>query len=413
VKLPSSVRALSCVRCGSESTDFWQWTCPVACTPDVRMEVQLHPGAAEEMGRSLTGRAFDHWRYREVLPLPENPILPPLLVGWTPVHAAPRLAPWLGVAEAWVKDDGRNPSASLKDRASSLGVVLALAAGSERIVCASTGNAASATACMAASVGLPATIFVPERAPDPKIAQLRVFGAQVLRVQSDYDTAWDLCAEVAAGRPWFNRNCALNPYLVEGKKTVGLELAEQLGAQLPEWVVASVGDGCSIAGLVRGLEEALLAGLIDHLPKVLGVQAEGAAPLVAAAASGATPRMEGAQTIADSLCVGVPRNPDKALAAVARTQGAWIAVSDAEILAALPATASRTGIFGEPAAVTAAAGVRAAVREGIISPDSGVAIISSGNGLKDPATALKSVTGPVDVAPLPKAVVEALRSLEG
>jgi threonine synthase len=109
----------------------------------------------------------------------------------------------------------------------------------------------------------------------------------------------------------------------------------------------------------------------------------------------------------------VPRNPDKALAAVARTQGAWIAVSDAEILAALPATASRTGIFGEPAAVTAAAGVRAAVREGIISPDSGVAIISSGNGLKDPATALKSVTGPVDVAPLPKAVVEALRSLEG
>lgn len=408
MKLPFTVRALRCVRCGAESTDFWQWTCPVQCTPDVRMEVQLHPGAAEEMGRSLSGRALDHWRYREVLPLPEDATLPPLHIGWTPVHSSPRLAPWLGVARAWVKDDGRNPSASLKDRASGLGVVLALAAGSERIVCASTGNAASATACVAASVGLPATIFVPERTPAPKIAQLRVFGAQVLRVKSDYDTAWDLCAEVARDRPWFNRNCALNPYLVEGKKTVGLELAEQLGSELPEWVVASVGDGCSIAGLVRGLEEALAAGLTDHLPRVLGVQAAGAAPLVAAAQSGAEPRISDAETIADSLCVGVPRNPDKALAAVARTNGAWVAVTDEQILAALPATAARTGIFGEPAAVTAAAGVRVAVELGIIDPAAGVAIISSGNGLKDPATALRSVTGPLDIAPTVAAVISAL-----
>ncbi len=408
MKLPASVRALACVRCGAESTDFWQWTCPDACAPSVRMDVRLHPGVAEEMGKSLSGRPFDHWRYREVLPLPDDPHLPPLQIGWTPVHQTARLAPWLGVARAWVKDDGRNPSASLKDRASSVGVVLALAAGSERIVCASTGNAASATACVAASVGLPATIFVPERAPAPKIAQLRVFGAEVLRVQSDYDTAWDLCAEVARDRPWFNRNCALNPYLVEGKKTVGLELAEQLGTALPEWVAASVGDGCSIAGLVRGLEEAHAAGLCDHVPRVLGVQAAGAAPLVAAANSGAAPSISNPQTVADSLCVGVPRNPDKALQAVARSGGAWVSVTDQEIMEALPATASLTGIFGEPASVTAAAGVRAAVAQGIIAPDEGVALISSGNGLKDPETALRSVTGPLDVAPSVDAVVAAL-----
>jgi len=408
MNLPRTIRALACVRCGAESTDFWQWTCPDDCHPNVRMDVVLHPGAAEEMGRNLRGRPFDHWRYREVLPLPDAPTFPPLQIGWTPVHATDRLAPWLGVARAWVKDDGRNPSASLKDRASSVGVVLALSAGSERIVCASTGNAASATACVAASVGLPATIFVPERAPAPKIAQLRVFGAQVLRVASDYDTAWDLCAAVAQDRPWFNRNCALNPYLVEGKKTVGLELAEQLGPELPEWVVASVGDGCSIAGVVRGLEEAHAAGLCDHVPRVLGVQAAGAAPLVAAALTGAEPAISDAQTVADSLCVGVPRNPDKALMAVARSGGAWIAVTDEEIMAALPATASLTGIFGEPAAVTAAAGVRAAVAQGIIDPSEGVAIISSGNGLKDPETALRSVTGPVDVAPDVAAIVSAL-----
>ena len=232
--------------------------------------------------------------------------------------------------------------------------------------------------------------------------------SEVLRVQSDYDTAWDLCAEVARDRPWFNRNCALNPYLVEGKKTVGLELAEQLGTALPEWVAASVGDGCSIAGLVRGLEEAHAAGLCDHVPRVLGVQAAGAAPLVAAANSGAAPSISNPQTVADSLCVGVPRNPDKALQAVARSGGAWVSVTDQEIMEALPATASLTGIFGEPASVTAAAGVRAAVAQGIIAPDEGVALISSGNGLKDPETALRSVTGPLDVAPSVDAVVAAL-----
>jgi threonine synthase len=177
---------------------------------------------------------------------------------------------------------------------------------------------------------------------------------------------------------------------------------------LPQWVVASVGDGCSIAGLVRGLEEAFAAGLCEHVPRVLGVQAEGAAPLVAAANTGVKPEISNAQTVADSLCVGVPRNPDKALMAVARSNGAWVTVTDAEIMAALSATASRTGIFGEPAAVTAAAGVRVAIASGIIAPDEGVAIISSGNGLKDPATALKSVTGPVDVAPSVEAVLAAL-----
>jgi threonine synthase len=362
------------------------------------------------MGANLAGRPFDHWRYRELLPIPEDAVLPPLHVGWTPTHEAPRMASWLGVARAWIKDDGRNPSASLKDRASSVGVALALATGAERIVCASTGNAASATACMAASVGLPATIFVPERAPAPKIAQLRVFGAQVFRVAADYDTTWELCAQVAKGRPWFNRNCAQNPYLVEGKKTAGLEIAEQLGAALPEWVVLSVGDGCTIAGVIKGLEEAHAAGLCPHIPRVLGVQAEGAAPLVAAFNEGSFPVIEGAHTVADSLCVGHPRNPDKALQSVRRVNGAYITVSDAEIMAALPATAATSGVFGEPAAVTAAAGVRAAVRAGIIAPTEGVVVLSSGNGLKDPATALKSVTGPTDVDANIDAVLRALGS---
>lgn len=405
--LAEHVSCLACVLCGLESRDPDQWTCPV-CGLDGRMDVRYEPGPIAGMRGRLHDRPRDQWRYREVLPLHQNVRLPPIQVGWSPVCEAPRLAEWLGVRRTVLKDDGRNPSGSLKDRASAVGVVLALESGAERIACASTGNAASSTACIAASMGLPATIFVPARAPAPKVAQLLIFGAQVLRVDADYDTTWELCADVTALRPWFNRNCAVNPYLVEGKKTVALELAEQLGPRMPDWVALSVGDGCTVAGVVKGLEEAALAGLIPSVPKVLAVQAEGAAPLVAAARTGHFAPGPAA-TVADSICVGTPRNPHKALQAIARNRGAWIAVPDAAILLALVEVPRRSGVFGEPAGIAAAAGVRAAVRQGLIDPTESVALIVSGNGLKDTATALQVAGAPLEVAPSIDAVLAALR----
>ena len=372
------------------------------------MDLRYDPGPVAGMKERLHSRPRDQWRYREVLPITQDARLPPVAVGWSPISSSDRLAEWLGVRRVIVKDDGRNPSASLKDRASAVGVVLALQAGSERIACASTGNAASSTACIAASVGLPATIFVPARAPAPKIAQLKVFGARVFRVAADYDRTWDLCAEVTAQRPWFNRNCAVNPYLVEGKKTVALELAEQLGATMPAWVAVSVGDGCTVAGVVKGLEEAARAGLISTVPRVLAVQAAGAAPLVAAAARGGHFEPMEASSVADSICVGTPRNPHKALQAVDRCGGAWIAVSDDAILEALVEVPRRSGVFGEPAGVAAAAGVREAVARGVIDPNQDVALLVTGNGLKDTATA-RSVAGePEDVEADLDAVLAAL-----
>jgi threonine synthase len=409
--LPDNVLCLACVRYGHETTDPWQWSCP-SCQGEARMEVRYAPEAIEALA-DLPPGPIEMWRYAAVLPIPSGARLPPIQVGGSPVSEAPRVAEWLGVARAVLKDDGRNPSASLKDRASAIGVVMAVAAGKSRIVCASTGNAASATACLAASMGLPATIFVPARAPASKIAQLRIFGADVLRVAADYDTTWDLCAAVAATQPWYNRNCAVNPYLVEGKKTVGLELAEQLGDSIPDWVAITVGDGCTVAGLARGLVEAFQAGLIPRLPRVLAVQAAGAAPLVRAAREGLAPIIPSADTLADSLCVGHPRNPDKALQWVARTGGAWIAVPDAAILEALVEVPRRSGIFSEPAAAAGAAGVRAAVAEGLIRPDESVAVVLTGNGLKDTATALSAVSGPVDVAPDLEAVLALFEARRG
>lgn len=402
--LPDNVEALQCCGCGYISHDFWQWSCPT-CPPEFRMDVVYKSGSCESLASGIKGRPFDMWRYREVLPIPSGATLPPLHTGGTPVYEAQRLADEFGLARVVVKDDGRGPSASLKDRPSAMGVMLAMASGAQRIVCASTGNAASSLAAHAASVGLPATIFVPRRAPEPKIAQLRIFGAQVFRVDADYDRTWELCAEVAASKPWFNRNCAINPYLVEGKKTVALELAEQLGDSMTDWVVLSVGDGCTIAGAVKGLEEACKAGLIAKVPRVLGVQAQGAAPLVEAANSGKPWQPGPADTLADSISVGHARNPYKALAAVKRVSGAWVAVSDESILAAIATTGVLSGVFAEPAAAAATAGLQRARELGIIESSDSATIVVSGNGLKDTSAALRAVGGPIDVEASTEAVL--------
>jgi len=403
--LPPQVEALVCVLCGRASTDPMAWAC-ATCGPESRMDVVYRAPPADVLAR-FASRPFDQFRYRELLPLPAEAALPPVQVGGSPVSAAPRLAQWLGVRACVVKDDGRNPSASTKDRPSAVAAVLAAAAGAERVVCASTGNAASSLACLAASMHLPATIFVPKRAPAPKLAQLRIFGARVLRVDADYDTTWALSQRVASRRPWFNRNCAVNPYLVEGKKTVSLELADQLRERMPEWVAVSVGDGCTYAGVVKGLEEAHRVGLIPRVPRVLGVQAEGAQPLVHALDGDGQLRVEPAETVADSIAVGHPRNFVKALHAARRNGGRFVAVADAEILEGMRQLARRAGVFAEPAAAATVAGVRAAVVRGIVAPGEAVAVLVTGNGLKDTATALTAVDGPEDV-PADEAAIEAL-----
>ena len=406
--LPKHVVALECTRCHDRTDDPWAYVC-AACGND-RREVIFDDEAPARMARALHDqtRPFDMWRYRELLPIADDPAYP-LVVGGTPLCEAPRLARALDVRRLWLKDDGRNPSGSLKDRPSSLAAVMCKRAQKERAVAASTGNAASSLACATAALGIPATIFVPKRAPLPKLAQLRVFGAQVLRVDADYDRTWELASAVADARPWYNRNCAINPYLVEGKKTCTLEIAEVLGEAIPDWIVLSVGDGCTIAGAVKGLEQAHQAGLIPRVPRVLGVQAQGARPLVDAFERGGAFVPSPADSVADSISVGHPRNGAKALDAVRRVGGAFIAVDDEEILSAEVETARLSGIFGEPAAAAAAAGVRAARLSGVIEKSATVCVIISGNGLKDTDAALRAAGGPMDVPPNLDAVLAVLR----
>ena len=337
------------------------------------------------------------WRYRELLPVePETPE-PPLRVGWSPLYEADRLAEQLGVAKLWIKDDGINPTASLKDRASAMAVAKAKEAGAEVIACSSTGNAASSLAGNAAAAGLKTFIFVPARAPKGKVAQLMTFGATVISVQGSYEETFELSKQAIDRWGWYNRNAAINPYLSEGKKTVGLEIMEQLSWQVPDYIAISVGDGCTIAGLWKGLKDLYAIGFIDRLPRLISAQAEGCHPINRAIETGEPWHPMEENTLADSIAVGVPRNADKALAAIRESDGIAVNVTDEEILAAQRLLGRTCGVFGEPAGVTGTAGLKKLCEAGRIPANARVVSVVTGNGLKDVANAIRSCGEPISI----------------
>lgn len=394
---------LVCVVCGrAVPAPESAGTCPHCDDPFAVLDVRYD---MEAVGRGLTrealaSRAMNHWRYRELLPVGADEAVFAWPIGMTPILEAVRLAAWAGVGRLRIKDEGRNHTASFKDRASSVGVLGALQAGAGRIACASTGNAASSLAGCCALAGLGATIFVPARAPEAKLAQLLVYGADVRRVRGSYAQAYELCNERCAQHGWYNRNCAINPYLVEGKKTCGLEIAEQVGAAVPEWVAVSVGDGCTIAGIGKGLGQMRELGFIERVPRLLGVQAEGVDAVARAFETGELAGDVSGATIADSIDVPVPRNWRKAVGAVGASDGAFVRVSDERIGEAMLASGSLGGVFAEPAAAAALAGVRRAVASGVIAAGADVLVVSTGSGLKDVAGAMRVAGSPTDVEPL-------------
>ena len=341
-----------------------------------------------------SNRDYSMWRYAPLMGIKEDYTKEMLRIGWTPLVKSYNLAKELGLKELYIKDDGLNPSGSSKDRASGVAVLKAIEAGAKVISCSSTGNAASSCACHAAHMGLPAVIFVPKRAPIGKLTQISLYGATLVVVDGDYKAAFRLSKEAIDKYGWYNRNAAINPFMVEGKKTVSLEIAEQLNFKPTDWVVVSVGDGCTIGGVYKGFNELFKLGLIERVPKILGVQSTGCEPFVVASKNHEPLKECEENTIADSIAVGIPRNPIKALRAVEYSKGAWISVPDTEIIEAMSLLGRKEGIFGEPAGVAGLAGLRKAIKDGIISKDESVTVIVTGNGLKDPNNAQKAISKP-------------------
>ncbi|CAN5691634.1 threonine synthase [soil metagenome] len=402
----SLITQLVCVQCGAAYAPGEALTCSRCGRDEGILDVLFDLDRAQKTltRESLKSRTRSHWRYRELLPLDEEFCPTEGTCGWTPIVEAPRLARVLGIGRLRLKDDGRNPSGSFKDRPSSVAIAHAMQIGASVVACASTGNAASSLACMAAIGALECNIFVAHYCPQGKLAQLLAYGARVFCVQGTYAQAYELCNQACDAFGWYNRNAAINPYLVEGKKSGGMELAEQLADDPPEWVSASVGDGCSIAGMHKGIEQMRAIGIIDWSAKFLGVQAAGVAPVMNAFETGRLDRSGEGDTYADSINVPIPRNWRKAVNAVRESGGTYVAVSDGEIMRAVRETGRLTGVFAEPAAATAVAGIAAARSRGILNDKSDVVAMITGNGLKDVAGAIKAVGQPNDTEPTLDAV---------
>ena len=391
------VTGARCVRCGRTYEAVPNLTnCECGGILDIEYDyASIRRTLTKEKLASRTN--YSMWRYRELLPVEDETPDTPLRVGWSPLYEEKRLAEELGIGRLWVKDDGLNPTASLKDRASAMAVAKASEAGASVIACSSTGNAASSLAGNAAAAGFKTYIFVPSRAPKGKVAQLLTFGATVISVEGSYEDTFELSKKAIDKWGWYNRNAAINPYLSEGKKTVSLEIMEQLGWEVPDYIAISVGDGCTIAGLWKGLKDLYAIGFIDHLPRLISAQAEGCCPLNRAIETGEDWKPMEENTLADSIAVGVPRNAEKALMAIRESNGLTVNVSDQEIMDAQKLLGRSCGVFGAPAGVTGTAGVKKLCEQGRLPSDAKVVSVVTGNGLKDVANAIRFCGEPITI----------------
>jgi threonine synthase len=325
----------------------------------------------------------------------EAQYFPEYSVGNTPLSRAPRLETQLGLNNIWIKNDGLNPSGSLKDRASFLVVAEANRINENTVVAASTGNAASALAAVAAAAGKKAIIFVPKTAPQAKLVQIIQYGAEIKLVNGTYDDAFRLSLEYTATRQGLNRNTAYHPLTIEGKKTVGLEIIAQNNFKVPDAILVPVGDGVIISGVYKAFYDLKCAQLITKLPKLICVQAEHSNAIHDYIQTGVYRNAINPLTIADSISVAAPSNAHMAKRAVELTDGFSILVSDDEILAGQTLLASNTGVFAEPAAAATVAALQKICTKGLLHKNEQIILLITGNGLKDINAAMRNITLPV------------------
>lgn len=381
-----------CWRCGGFfAADEVRYLCP-AC-PKGSPVTMVPDYAAAGRGRpaeELVGGEFSMWRYRFLLPIPDGRPVHPLEsgygVGGTPLVDAPRLAAEFGVGRLWVKDEGRNPTASLKDRASALVVAAAARAGQQVVCTASSGNAAAALAGCCAAAGIRCVVFVPGDTAPAKIRQLLAYGAQVFAVRGGYEAAVRLSYQAADHFGWLCRSTAYNPLTAEGKKTAALEIVEQLGFRAPSVVLVPAGDGNILTGLYRGFVDAMRLGWTKAVPRLVAVQSAQAPALHRAWRLGLDDvEPQGALSIAESINVSVPQDGFRALRAVRESRGCVVTVPDTALATAVRRLAQGSGVFAEPSAAITLAALQELPDRYAPTGDDEVVLVCTGSGLKHAA----------------------------
>lgn len=435
---PGHFLGYRCSRCGTEyPPEPLTYTCP---RDGANLDVRLDYAAIDRIAspNSIGGsREASIWRYLPLLPVGDPGLAGSALraVGWTPLLKPAGVGEVPGLGQLYLKDDGRNPTASFKDRASAVVLARAREIRAEVVITASTGNAGAALAGMAAAARLPAVILAPRSAPQAKIAQLLVFGARVFLVDGTYDDAFDLSLQASREFGWYCRNTGYNPFTAEGKKTAAFEICEQLSAggwlgigavaeppgagphagprswATPDAVFVSVGDGNIISGLHKGFSDLLELGWIERLPRLYGVQAAGSAAVANAFRAGADEiQPVRASTLADSISVDLPRDGLRALRAVRQTSGSFLVVEDSEIVQAIADLGRQAALFAEPAGAAAYAGLMAALRRGLVRAEETIVVLITGSGLKDVPAAMQAVPSAPVIEPSLQALERVLPS---
>jgi threonine synthase len=399
---------LECVRCGTTFPPSDDVFACEACGDGIQVVLDMQALAYDDLRARWRDRPFRLWRYRELLPVTGDGVS--LDEGGTPLLRVRLLEDVADDVSLSVKNEGNNPTGSFKDRGMTVGVTRALNLGRSRVICASTGNTAASLAAYAARARMECIVLVPSGGiAKGKLAQALFNGARVVALRGTFDDAMRIVLDLSEELEAYVLN-SINPYRLEGQKTAAFEVFEQLGGQVPDWVVCPVGNGGNIAAYWKGFEELFRIRAIGRLPRLVGVQADGAAPIADAVLRGEdaiTPVADPA-TVASAIRIGNPANWRKTMKAIRESDGMAIKLPDATILEAQGLLARREGLFVEPASAASVAGVLQMAREGLFEPGERVVAVCTGHGLKDPDAALRAFPEIPPVEPTVDAIVTAI-----
>ena len=396
---------LVCVHCGAEySPDAIVYNCE-KCGHLLAVKYDLDKITVTR--EELQSRKIGVWRYKEFLPVKIEPVT--LQEGGTPLYHAKRLGEELGLKNLYVKHEGMNPSGSFKDRGMTLGVSMAKQLGKNIVACASTGNTSASMAVYAAKAGMPGVVLLPAgHVALGKVAQALMHGAKVISIRGNFDRALEMVHELCVSHGIYLLN-SINPYRLEGQKTIGFEAVDQLGC-VPDRFALPVGNAGNISAVYKGLTEWKEIGFIDSLPKMTAIQAEGAMPVVNAI-KGNLPEVvveKNPETVASAIRIGAPVNAEKALRAIRETNGTAEFVTDAEILAMQRDLARLEGIGVEPASAASVAGIKKMAEQGLLDADEKIVCVVTGHLLKDPETVIKQCAAPIEIDPTIEALLSVL-----
>jgi threonine synthase len=340
------------------------------------------------------------WRYKDLMPIRDLSKIISLNEGGTGLHQCRRLANLLGIKHLYVKNEGENPTGSFKDRGMTVGVTKAVELGMKMVICASTGNTSASLAAYAAKAGLSCIVLIPSgKIAYGKLAQAMIYGAKVIQIKGNFDQTLEMVLKLSEEHKEAYLLNSINPYRLEGQKSLAYEICDQLNREPPDRVILPVGNAGNISAIWKGFTEFRKLGLINKLPKMTGVQAEGAAPIARAIKSGKNEivPIDKPETVASAIRIGAPVSWKKAIRAIRESGGAAEIVTDEEILEAQKMLARCEGLFVEPASASSIAGLKKMFEDGKIDKDEVIVCVATGHGLKDPDVAIKMSEKPHEV----------------